>query len=93
MSKIRVILISMVGIDHTVYYFYFFYVMSFITLAFNKVLGDLIARVGNEVIEGIVGPHEVPGSNESGKRLLEMCAKQELVVGNSRFKKKVLHKI
>ena len=40
--------------------------MSFITLAFNKVLGDLIARVGNEVIEGIVGQHGVPGSNESG---------------------------
>ena len=46
-------------------------------------LEDLNARVGNEVIEGIVGQHGVPGRNESGERLLEMCAEQELVVGNS----------
>ena len=38
------------------------------------VLGDLNARVGNEVIEGIVGQHGVPGRNESGKRLPEICA-------------------
>ena len=50
-------------------------------------LGDLNARVGNEVIEGIVGRHGVPGRNESGERLLEMCAEQELVVGSSWFKK------
>ena len=31
------------------------------------VLGDLNARVGNEVIEGIVGRHGLPGRNESGK--------------------------
>ena len=41
------------------------------------VLGDLNARVGNEVIEGIVGRHGVPGRNESGVLLLEMCAEQE----------------
>ena len=52
------------------------------------VLGDLNARVGNEVIEGIVGRHGVPGSNESGERQLHICAEQELVVGNSWFKKK-----
>ena len=46
-------------------------------------LGDLNARVGNKVIEGIVGRHGVPGRNESGERLLEMCAEQELVVSNS----------
>ena len=34
------------------------------------VLGDLNARVGNEVIEGIVGRRGVPGRSESGKRLL-----------------------
>ena len=31
------------------------------------VLGDLNARVGNEVNQGIVGWHIVPGRNESGK--------------------------
>ena len=51
------------------------------------VLGDLNVRVGNEVIEGIVGRHGVPGTNESGGRLLKMCAAQVLVVGNSCFKK------
>ena len=53
------------------------------------VLADLNARVGNEVIEGIVGRHGVPGRNESGDRLLEMCAEQELVVGNSWWVKKM----
>ena len=41
------------------------------------VLRDVNARVGNEVIEGIVGQHGVLGRNENGKRLLEMCAEQE----------------
>ena len=45
--------------------------------------GNLIQSVGNEVIEGKVGQHGVPGRNESGERLVKMCAEQELVVGNS----------
>ena len=44
------------------------------------------------MIEGIVRQHGVPGRNESGERLLEMCAEQELVVGNSWFKKKDVYK-
>ena len=40
------------------------------------------------MIEGIDGRHGVPGRTESGERLLEMCAEQELVLGNSWFKKK-----
>ena len=48
--------------------------------------------VGNEVIEGIVGQHGVPGRNENGERLLEMCAEQELVVGNSWLKKNYVYK-
>ena len=47
------------------------------------VLGDLNARVGNEVIEWIVRQYGVPGRNECGERLLEIRAEQELVVGNS----------
>ena len=38
------------------------------------VIGDLNVRVENEVIELIVGQHGVPGRNESGERLFEMCA-------------------
>ena len=56
------------------------------------VLGDLNVRVGNEVIDRIVGQHGMPGTNESGKRLLEMCAEQKLVVGDSLFKKKDVYK-
>ena len=56
------------------------------------VLEDLNVRVGNEEIEGIAGQHGVPGRNESGGRLLEICAEQELVLGNSWFKKKVGYK-
>ena len=48
--------------------------------------------MGNQVIEGIVGRHGVPGRNESGERLLELCAEQELVVGNSWFKKNDVYK-
>ena len=44
------------------------------------VLGDLYARVGNYVIEGLIGQHEVPGRNERVELLLEMCAEQKLVV-------------
>ena len=54
-------------------------------------LGDLNARVGNEIIGEIVGQHGMPGRNESGKRL-ELCAEQELVVGNSWFKKNYVFK-
>ena len=55
-------------------------------------LGDLNGRVGNEVIEGIVLQYGMRGRIESGERLLEMCAEQELVVGNSWFKKKDVYK-
>ena len=34
----------------------------------------------------------MPGRNESGERLLEMCVEQELVVGNSWFKKNDVYK-
>ena len=55
-------------------------------------LGDLNARLKNEVIGGIVGQDGVPGRNERAERLLEMCAKQELVVGNSWFQKTNVYK-
>ena len=55
----------------------------------DVVLGYLNAIVGNEVIEGIVRQHGVPGRNESGERLLEMRAERELVVGNCWFMKKM----
>ena len=37
------------------------------------VLGDLNARVGDGEVEGVVGKFGVPGENEIGERLLDMC--------------------
>ena len=56
------------------------------------VLGDLNARVGDGEVEGVVGKYGVPGENESGERSLDMCVEQELVIGNSFFKKKGINK-
>ena len=56
------------------------------------VLGDLNARVGSEVVDGVVGRYGVEGRNVSGESLLDMCIEQELVVGNSYFKKKSVNK-
>ena len=55
-------------------------------------LGDLNARVGDVEVEGVVGKYGVPGENESGERLLDMCVEQELAIGNSFFKKKGINK-
>merc|ERR1712002_1032345 len=52
------------------------------------VLGDLNARVGNTVIDGVVARFGVPDVNDSGVRLIEMCINQELAVGNTFFKKR-----
>ena len=56
------------------------------------VLGDLNTRVGDGEVEGVVGKYGVPGVNKSGERLLDMCVEQELVIGNSFFKKKGINK-
>ena len=56
------------------------------------ILGDLNARVGDEEIDGVVGKNGVPGVNESGERMIEMCIERELVVGNTFFEKKDIHK-
>ena len=49
------------------------------------VMGDLNARVGDEEIENVVGRYGVPGRNESGEKLIELCTEQEMMVGNSLF--------
>ena len=56
------------------------------------VLGDLNARVGDVVVENVVGRYGVPGRNDSGENLIGLCMEQELVVGNSLFKKRDIHK-
>ena len=56
------------------------------------VLSDLNARLVDGEVEGVVGKYGVPGENESGERQLDMCVEQELVIGNSFFKKKGINK-
>ena len=56
------------------------------------VLGDLNARVDDGEVEGVVGKYGVPGENESSERLFDMCVEQELIIGNSFFKKKGINK-
>ena len=56
------------------------------------VLGDLNARVGNTVIAGVVGRYGVPEVNHSGENLIDICLEQELVIGNTLFKKKKKNK-
>ena len=55
-------------------------------------LGDLNARVGNRVIDGVVARYGVQGINDSGVKLVEMCTGQELTIGNTLFKKKKKNK-
>ena len=40
------------------------------------VLGDLNARVGDREVEGVVGKFGVPGVNETGEKLLDMCVER-----------------
>ena len=56
------------------------------------VLGDLNARVGEEPVEGVIGEFGVPGVNENGEKLVDLCIERELVIGNTWFKKRDIHK-
>ena len=62
------------------------------TRKYVVVLGDSNVRVGDGEVESVVGKYGVAGENENDERLLDMCVEQELVIGNSFFKKKVINK-
>ena len=53
------------------------------------VLKDMNAKVGNVRIEGITGSFGVPGVDENGESLIDMCSTRERVVGGTFFKKEV----
>ena len=55
-------------------------------------LCDLNARVGKEPVDGVIGKYGVPGRNRSGEKMLKMCSEKELVMPNTVFKKKDVHK-
>jgi len=56
------------------------------------VLGDMNAKVGDREQDGVVGKFGVPGINENGECLVEMCAERGLICGNTWFQKKMIHK-
>ena len=52
------------------------------------VMGDMNVRVGDRPIYGVVGPWRVPGVNNNGECLIEMCPERGMIVGNTWFNKK-----
>ena len=56
------------------------------------VLGDMNAKVGDRVREGVLGKYGVPGVNENGERLVEVCTERRMIIGNTWFQKKLIHK-
>ena len=53
------------------------------------VLGDMNAKVGDHEREGVTGKYRVPGVNENGGRLVEMCAERRMIIGNTWFQKRL----
>ena len=49
------------------------------------VMGDLNAKVGDERIDDVVGPHGLGKQNERGERWIEWCCAHELITANTWF--------
>ncbi|XP_071529497.1 craniofacial development protein 2-like [Panulirus ornatus] len=57
------------------------------------VMGDLNAKVSNVAVEGIIGMHGVFSVvNGNGEELVDLCAEKGLMIGNTWFKKRDIHK-
>ena len=56
------------------------------------VLGDLNAKVGDRERGEVVGKFGVPGVNENGECLIELCEERCMIVGNTWFEKKLINK-
>ena len=56
------------------------------------VLGDMNAKVGNREVYKVVGKYGVPGVNENGERLVEVCSERRLSIGNTWFQKRLIQK-
>ena len=48
--------------------------------------------MGDREIGGVIGKFGVPGVNESGEKMTEMCNELGLLIGNTCFKKRMIHK-
>ena len=56
------------------------------------VIGDMNVRVGGSKVESVVGRVGVSEVNENGRKLIELCTKKKLSVGNTFIGKKDIHK-
>ena len=48
-------------------------------------IGDWNAKVGSQDIPGVTGKFGLGGQNEAGKRLIEFCQENALVIANTLF--------
>ena len=58
------------------------------------ILGDFNTRVGSDFSSwnSVIGPHGVGECNENGERLLDFCSGNQLIITNTWFQHKLLHK-
>jgi len=56
------------------------------------VMGDMNAKVGYEEVDGVVGKWGVPGVNENGECLVDVCAERGLFLANTFFEHKMIHR-
>lgn len=56
------------------------------------ILGDLNARIGNEILEGIKNRFNEETLNNSGEQLIQFCAHNELRINNTFYPHKPQHK-
>ena len=57
------------------------------------ILDGLNARVGEEEIDEITGKWGVPETNTSGQMLIDVCAENNIIVGNTWFRKQNINKV
>ena len=48
--------------------------------------------MGNREVDRVVGKYGVPGVNENGERLAEVCSERRLSIGNTWFQKRLIQK-
>lgn len=58
------------------------------------VMGDFNAKMGsdNRQWTAVIGPHGIGVRNDNGKRLVEYCAENGLLIGGTLFQHKTIHK-
>lgn len=59
------------------------------------VMGDMNAQVGKERngFDNIIGPWSYGNRNDEGENLLDFCLRNEMIVGNTWFRKRESHKV